>query len=83
METMIVEIFIPAISGSFDFQVPSAGLVGEMISEIVEILEQTQPGLTFDRDYPMLCHLSDRRILQPDDTLAAAGVYDGVKLMLI
>ena len=57
METMIVEIFIPAISGSFDFQVPSAGLVGEMIGEIVEILEQTQPGLTFDRDYPMLCHL--------------------------
>ena len=83
METMIVEVFIPAISRSFDFQLPACGLVHNVVSEVIRILEQTQPGLRFDRAHPMLCHLDDGRILNPNDSLAVAGVYDGVRLMLL
>ena len=83
METMIVEIFVPAASRSFDFQLPASGVIRNTIMEIIRILELTQPGLVFDRTYPLLCHLDDGRLLNPDDTLAIAGVYDGVKLMLI
>lgn len=83
METMIVELFVPAISRSFDFQLPAGGVVRGMIAEIVRILEQTQPGLNFDRDNPILCHLDDGRVLDPNDNLASAGVFDGVRLMLL
>lgn len=83
METMIVEVCVPAISKSFDFQLPAGGLVRDMIAEMVRVLTETQKGLRFDTTYPMLCHTIDGRILQESDTLAEAGVYDGVSLMLI
>ena len=83
METMIVEIYIPAVNQSFDFQLPASGLVGDVTLEMIRILEQTQPGLAFDRNNPIICHLDDGRILNPGDPLASAGVYDGVRLMLL
>ena len=83
METMIVEVSVPAISKTFDFQLPAAGIVGDITAEIIRILTQTQQGIAFDGDYPMLCHLGNGRILNPGDPLAVAGVYDGVSLMLI
>lgn len=83
METMIVEISVPAISKTFDFQLPAASLVRDIVKEVAHILEQAELGIVFDRHYPMLCHLDNGRVLNPDDTLAAAGVYDGVSLMLI
>lgn len=83
METMIVEISVPAISKTFDFQLPAAGIVRDIAKEIAHILEQSELGLVFDRHYPMLCHINNGRILNPDDTLAAAGVYDGISLMLL
>lgn len=83
METMIVEISVPAINRTFDFQLPAGSLVQDAITETINILEQTQLGLIFDRQFPLLCHLDDGRILNYDDTLAAAGVYDGVRLMLL
>ena len=83
METMIVEISVPAISKTFDFQLPTSGVVRDIIAEITRILIETQHGITFDKQYPMLCHINDGRILNPEDALAVAGVYDGVSLMLI
>ncbi len=83
METMIVEVAVPAINRTFDFQLPAAGIVRDVLAEMIRILTETQPGLTFDGDCPMLCHLDDARILDMDDPLAVAGVYDGVRLMLV
>lgn len=83
METMIVEVNVPAINQNFDFQMPASGVVRDVTREMIRILEVTQPGLAFDSQDPMLCHLDDGRILEPSDTLAAAGVYDGVRLMLL
>lgn len=83
METMIVEISVPAISRTYDFQLPAGGLVRDIIAEITRLLVETQHGIVFDSHYPMLCHLDDGRILNPNDPLAVAGVYDGVSLMLI
>ena len=83
METMIAEISVPAISKVFDFQLPASGIVRDVIREILNILEQTEFCAAFDREYPMLCHVDDGRVLNLDDSLAAAGVYDGVRLMLL
>lgn len=83
METMIAEILIPAISKTFDFQLPSFGVVRDVIREIIYILEQTEACAVFDGEYPMLCHVDDGRILNPGDTLAEAGVFDGNRLLLL
>ena len=83
METMIVEISVPAINRTFDFQLPAGGLVQDVTAEVIRILEQSQPGLSFDREYPVMCHLDDGRLLNPEDSLASAGLYDGVRLMLL
>lgn len=83
METVIVEIQVPAISRTYDFQLPAGGIVRDIIREIVNILEQSESCAVFDREYPMLCHVDDGRVLNLDDTIAVAGVYDGVRLMLI
>lgn len=83
METMIAEITVPAISKTFDFQLPASGIVRDIIKEIVYILEQTEACAVFDETYPMLCHVDDGRILNPGDTLAEAGVFDGNRLLLL
>ena len=83
METMIAEISVPAISKTFDFQLPSFGIVRDVIQEIMYILEQTEACAVFDKEYPMLCHVDDGRILDPGDTLAEAGVFDGNRLLLL
>lgn len=83
METLIAEIAVPAISKTFDFQLPSFGIVRDVIQEIIYILEQTEACAIFDEVYPMLCHVDDGRILDPDSTLAEAGVFDGNRLLLL
>lgn len=83
METLIAEISVPGISKTFDFQLPSFGIVQDVIQEIIYILEQTESCAVFDEAYPMLCHVDDGRILDPADTLAEAGVFDGNRLLLL
>ena len=38
METMIVEISIPAINRTFDFQLPASGIVRDVIAEVTRII---------------------------------------------
>lgn len=83
METMIVEISVPAVSKTFDFQLPSFGIVRDVIEEIIYILEQTETCAVFDKEHPMLCHVDDGRILDLGNTLAEAGVFDGNRLLLL
>ena len=38
METMIVEVAVPAINKTFDFQLPAAGIVRDVLAEMIRIL---------------------------------------------
>lgn len=55
MQSIIVEVYVPAISTSFDFRLPSTGRIGEVTGEIIRILEATQQNLVFDKSQPLLC----------------------------
>ncbi|MGX8705036.1 MAG: EsaB/YukD family protein [bacterium] len=83
METIIVEIFVPATSSSFDFRLPAAGKVSDVTSEIMRILESTQQNLAFDSEYPMLCDLDAGCILDPAQTVAECGLHDSARLLLV
>lgn len=83
METIIVEIFVPATSSSFDFRLPAGGRIHDVTAEIMRILEATQQNLAFDKGYPMLCDLDAGCILNPEQTVAECGLRDSARLQLV
>lgn len=83
MQTIIVEIFVPAISASFDFRLPSTGLIGDIISEVARILEETQQNMTLVRDQLVLCDMERGRPLKREETVAEVGLEDGSRLILV
>ena len=83
METIIVEIFIPAVSASFDFRLPASGRISDVTEEIIRILEATQQNLRFDREMPMLCDLDHGCLLDPSKNISETGVRDSSRLMLV
>lgn len=83
MQSIIVEVHIPALSASFDFRIPSTGRVREIVAEIIRILEATQSNVEFDRTQPMLCDL-DRGIPLPmEGIIARLSLRDGAQLLLV
>ena len=83
METIIVELYVPATSSTFDFQLPATGRVSDIVAEIIRILEATQQNLLFDKDYPLLCDLEHGHTLDPNAFIAETGLHDGARLMLV
>ena len=83
METIIVEVFVPATSSTFDFRLPAAGRVYDVVEEIIRILETTQQNQGFDKEHPMLCDLDTGRVLNPTLTIAECGLHDSAKLQLV
>lgn len=83
MQSIIVEVYVPAISTSFDFRLPSTGRIGEVTGEIIRILEATQQNLVFDKSQPLLCDRERGILLKKLDTVAEAGLQDGSRLTLI
>ena len=82
MQSIIVEVYVPATSVSFDFRLPSTGKIGDIVKEMIRILESTQNNLMFDQEQPMLCDCERGIILQSKDSVAEAGLQDGSKLLL-
>ena len=83
METIIVEIFVPATSSTFDFRLPASGRVYEVMRDIIDILETTQQNQGFDKEHPILCDLDTGRILNPSQTIAECGLHDSARLQLL
>lgn len=83
METIIVEIYVPATSSTFDFRLPASGRVYDVVEEIIRILETTQQNQNFDKEHPVLCDLDSGRILDPALTIAECGLHDSARLHLL
>ena len=83
METIIVELFVPATSSTFDFQLPSTGRVSDIVNEIIRILEATQQNLLFDKELPVLCDVEHGYNLDPASYIAQTELHDGSRLILV
>ena len=83
METIIVEIYVPATSSTFDFRLPAAGRIYDITEEIIRILEATQQNQCFDKTHPVLCDLDTGRILNPAQTVAECALHDSARLALV
>ena len=83
METVIVEIIVPATNRIYDFALPAKGRVQESIESIIDTLEYTENNITFDRECPMLCDVERKTVMQAGMTILEAGIHDGSRLMLL
>ena len=83
MQSIIVEVYVPATSASFDFRLPATARVGETIEEMIRILEATQQNLLFNKAQPILFDRERGAVLKNWETVGAAGLRDGSKLLLI
>lgn len=83
MQSIIVEVYVPALTISFDFRLPATGKIGDLTQEMINVLERTQQNIRFDREQPMLCDRDRGIVLKREDTVAEAGLRDSAQLMLL
>ena len=80
MEKIIVEIVVPALGRSFDFELPAQSSGKDVTTHSAMILQKLNPGLNFQQ--PELYDIETGTILTDQAMLAASGVRDGSRLML-
>jgi len=83
MDRIVVEVYIPAINRSFDFNVPAQCKAGEVTAELIRIMQTTQRHIGFDTENAMLCDRERGRAIPPDAFLSDAGIQDSCRLMLL
>lgn len=82
MDSIIVEIYIPATNSTSDFLVPREGVARDMALQMAQSLESIKRNILFSDDL-LLCDLQRGVLLAPEKTLEENGVADGARLMLL
>lgn len=81
---ILVDVYIPSVDETYDFMLDEKTEVKKIIMEIVEIIaKKMQNGTTQNVDKFMLYHMTVGKALEKERTLAASGVKDGSRLMLV
>lgn len=81
MEKIIAEIAAPALGVLFDFELPAQNGGQETAADIAAVLMRLNPDLRVES--PELYDMASGRCLNNCASLAAAGVRDGSRLMLV
>lgn len=74
LEEVIVTLRLPGGGGSLDLELPAFMPVRELIPRLTEILRTVSPAFPAADGAGLS---AGGRALSPEDTLAAAGVWDG------
>ncbi len=81
---MLVEVMVPVLNLTFDFDLQDAALAEDAAAEVAEVVcRYEQCALNGDRENLILCLEKQRRILAAGMTLAENGVRTGDRLMLL
>lgn len=83
METILIELSVPACNSFFDFCIPLQRPIGDMIEEMKQALHATGNVVAFHPTQTALFHLNQKRILSPQNTMAQEYVRNGDQLMLV
>lgn len=81
MEKVIVDIQVPALGRSFDFELPAQNGGRETADQLAAVLRYVHPRLVLEN--VELFEMESGRSLDSVPSLAAAGIRDGSRLMLI
>ncbi len=81
---MLVEVTVPVMNLTFDFDLQDTALAEDAAAEIAEVVcRYEQCVLKGDRENLILCLEKQRRILAAGMTLMDNGVKTGDRLMLL
>ncbi|MBP3522969.1 MAG: EsaB/YukD family protein [Clostridia bacterium] len=83
METIIVEICIGITGNVSDFVLPAHVPVQALISELIKLIEQVFPYITFDHETPILYEMDKGSAIPMHLSLAQAGIRDSSRLLLV
>jgi len=83
METVIVEVSVPAVNEKFDFKLPSTGKIKDVTDELVRMIQVTRKNVMFDPDMTLLCDLENGKVFNPYLTVAEQHITDGSSLQLL
>ena len=81
---ILVDIEVPSVDSSYDFQLDEDSSVYNIIGEISELISQKEHcSIMGNIESLMLCTKKDRRILSVNSTLRDSGVQTGDSLILV
>ena len=81
---ILVDIYIPSLDQTYDFQVDETVSVKSLIMEIVEMMgNATRLGSHLSADTFMLCSMEQKLIFKKSSTLLSYGIKNGSRLMLV
>ncbi len=81
---ILVEIIVPSVDSTYDFQLDEDAMIYNVIGEISEMISQKEHcNIVGDFERLMLCSLKDRQILSVNKTLRECGVVTGDSLELV
>lgn len=83
METIIVEIYLPGVSQSYDFVMPAHVPVGSILDRLIDLLKGYTNIAQIDAEHPCLCDMMSKRPIPLHKTLSQCGVRDSWRLMLL
>lgn len=81
---ILVDIYVPAVDKTYDFQINENTCISAVIEEIIEMVGQKERSVLWgDPGEMLLCEKGSERILNRNDTLNNAGVTTGKTLILV
>lgn len=81
---ILVDIKVPSVDNSYDFQLDENSAIYNIIGEVSELISQKEHcNIVGNTDELMLCCLKDNRILSINSTLKESGVQTGDSLILV
>lgn len=83
METIQIEVFLPATDDTVEFLLPTGRPIAELLREMIRQITAVKMNICFDEQTtPCLCDMERRILLNPASTLAQSGVKNGARLLL-
>lgn len=83
MDKLLVEVFVPALSTSYDIFIPEQLPMYEVLELIKKAVCELSAGLFISNACTVICHREDGSILNINLSVKELSIHNGSKLMLI
>ncbi len=81
---ILVDIYVPSVGNTYDFQVDETAKVQTLVEEIAEMVGQKEHcSIVGDLESLMLCTYQTKQILPKNITLSEANITTGQRLLLL
>lgn len=83
MDKILVEVYVPAASRSFDIFIPRGSKIHELIPLIAAVVNEETQGYYIAGENALLCDRGTCGILNINTAVGEAGLRNGSQLVLI